>query len=155
MIILPREVYLSLAQQRHNDLKCLLKAAGKMIEGIAKCPILQFAPARPQPQDKAAIADLIQAISHLGEQGGVANGGASDERPKLDTAGDGGQSTQKGERLPAAFFLLIGERPDHMICHPQGIEANLLRRPRLRLEVAEARHVPALGSSVKSGRETN
>ena len=34
------EAAVKAAQQRHNDLKRLLKAVGKMVEGIAKCLIL-------------------------------------------------------------------------------------------------------------------
>jgi hypothetical protein len=64
-VIVPVEIYLSLAQEQLNDLERFPETCGAVIEWIAEGVVLRLMPTCARTEDEAPIADLVEAVSHL------------------------------------------------------------------------------------------
>ena len=125
-----------------------------MIEGVAEGIVLRLVPATAEPEDEAPVADLIQRVRHLGEQGRVAERRAGDERADLDLRGDRRDRAQEGEDLPAAALVLFRVAIDEVIGEPEGVEADLLGRLRHRLNVCVPWRLAAQRTLTERGHHT-
>jgi hypothetical protein len=67
-----------------DDLQCLLEPADKVIEGIAECPELVLVIPGSQTKDQSPSADLIDCISHRGQQCRITKARAGDKRAELN-----------------------------------------------------------------------
>jgi hypothetical protein len=105
-------------------------------------PELLLVVASAQPQDQPAAADLVDCGGHLGEQRGIAEGGAGDKRSQLDPAGRGGEGGQQRPALPhpaLRFGVVVEWEPVPEVVHePEGVEAEGLGPPGHRHEVRPA-----------------
>src|SRR6266700_4081725 len=124
LVILPLEIYPSFTQQWCNHLHGLLEAAGKMIEGIAKCLVLRLMPPGTQAHDQASTTYLIDGIRHLRHQCWRTKGGADNNGAQCNTCGSGCQGAEHRKDLPQPPFLAPWETVDQMIAEPNRIQAN-------------------------------
>ena len=88
--------------RRDDDGQRLLESAHLVIRGVPERVEFGVARAAPDTQDQPPAAHVVEGGRHLGEQPGVAQAGAHDERPELDPArrfGDAGQD-RPDSRIP-------------------------------------------------------
>ena len=82
----PVEVDRAVLQQRPDDRERLLEPVDAMVERDAERPELGLVPAGAEAEDQPAAADLVDRRGLLGEDGGVVERRAGDQRPELDAA---------------------------------------------------------------------
>ena len=101
-----------------------------MVEGIAEGMVLRLVPAGAEPEDQPAAGDLLDRVRHLGQQGRVAETGATDQRADLDPLGDGRHAAQQRPAFPGAQVSVVaGESAikQEMIRNPERVESGRFR----------------------------
>jgi hypothetical protein len=82
----------------------VVESGARRAELVAVLVEVALEPARPDAEDEAAVADVVDGAGHVGEQVGVAVGVARDERADLDPAGLLGP---RAEHRPALVVLAV------------------------------------------------
>jgi hypothetical protein len=103
-----------------------VQSAARGAELVAVLVVVLLEPARADPEDEAAAADVVDGPRHVGEQIGVAVAVARDERADLDAVGRFGPGT---EHRPALEVLphRIAVQGEEVVPVEDDVDADLLR----------------------------
>jgi hypothetical protein len=101
-----------------------------VVEGQAEGIVLGLVPARADPQDKAAAADLVERVRHLRQHRRIAERVAEHQRAKLDALSSLGQRREHRPTLPDADRRLIVGPVQQVVVQPERVEAERLGRQR-------------------------
>jgi hypothetical protein len=89
---------------------------------------LGLVPPCADAKDEASAADRIERVGAPGDEPGVAERRAQDERTELHARGRLGQRAERRERLPDAARLSIAALDEQVIGDPDGVETAVLRQ---------------------------
>ncbi len=115
-----------------------------MIERIAERAELRFVPPRAKTQNQAALANLVERIRHLGQQGRIAERRTHHQRANLDALGGLGQRRQQCPALPDTASRLVLPLEQQMVGDPDGIEPVALDRERRIANLPISQHRAAI-----------
>ena len=115
------EVGPALADERRDDRERLLEPPDAVVERVAERVEFGLVPAAPDTQDEPSAADVIERGRHLGQQRGVAEGRAHDDRPELHPAGGLGDGRQDRPALVDPGRLAV-EPVEQVVEHPDRVE---------------------------------
>ena len=130
------EVDGAVAQERPDDRERLLEPVDPVVVRVAVGAELGLVPAGAEAEDEPAATQLVDRGGLLGEQGGVVEVRAGDERPELDPRRRGGDRGQERPRLPRAAGRPVLPAIEEVLADPDGVEPEVLDR---------AGHVEELG----------
>jgi hypothetical protein len=124
------EVDRALLKERADDRERFLEPIDAVIERDPERPKLGLVPAGAEPEDQTATTDLIDGRGLFGEDRGVVEGRASDERPELDPAGTGGDRGEHRPGFPWPTRRPFGPAVEQMLAEPHRVVAQVLDGPR-------------------------
>ena len=140
VVVLAVEVAVAGPQEGGDDPQRLLEAADRVVEWEAERAVLEGDIAGPEPEDQPPVADGIEGRGHLGDEGGIAEVGAGDQRAELHVRHRHRQGGQEGPGLPGSGGRLLRDAGWHrapggdpefraldvqVIGEPEGVEADL------------------------------
>ena len=107
-----------------------------MVEREAERLELSLIPARANAQDQAATRDLLDGVRDFGQEGGIAECRADDERSQLSPVRDRCQRRKLRHALPRAARFGVGRAVNQVVRDPDGVNAdhltNVRHYPRVR-----------------------
>ena len=83
-----------LSQEGHDDVEGFGEAPDEVVGRIAEGAELGIVIAGAEAEDEPAVADAVDRVGRLGQEGRVAEVGAGDEGTQLDPLGGLGQGGQ-------------------------------------------------------------
>ncbi len=137
-------------------------------ELVAVLGVVTLEPARPDAEDEAAVADVVDGAGHVGQQLRVAIAIAGDERTELDPAGLLRPRREHGPALEVGPIGVAVERIE-VVPVEEDVDAHLLRRRHgvadravvglLRVKLdgdahGSGRHTASLGGPADGRRQT-
>ena len=136
----------ALAREQAPDLvERLLEARDAAVEGQPERAELLLVPARAERHPKPPAAHLVDRRSSAREQRRRAERGASDERPELDAARDGGDRREHRPAVPRPALAATVAAVEQMVADPDRVEAGLLGGQRQRAKLGPAHLTLDLG----------
>src|SRR4029079_16763281 len=126
------EVDRALLKERADDRERFLEPIDAVVERDPARPKLGFVPAGTEPEDQTATTDLIDGRGLFGEDRGVVECSASDERPELDPAGAGGDPGEHRPGFPRPTRRPFGLAVEQMLAEPHRVGTPILACPRSR-----------------------